>query len=74
MTYEVLCSPENLDLAFKKARKGKTLKPYVIAFEKDLQENLHKLRMDKNAIIIGLHIYMIKEALYRCLCCMYLEC
>jgi len=42
--YEQLCSYENLLLAFKKARKGKTRKDYVIKFEKDLENNLNKLR------------------------------
>ena len=34
----------NLILAYKKARKGKTKKPYVIEFEKDLIKNLLKLQ------------------------------
>lgn len=38
------CSLENLELAFKKARKGKTTKQYVIEFEKYLKQNLEKLR------------------------------
>ena len=46
MDYEVLCSKENLDLAFRKARKGKTLKNYVIEFENNLKENLHLLRTE----------------------------
>jgi len=41
-----LCSYENLELAFKKARKGKTLKSYVIEFEKNLKENLWDLRTE----------------------------
>ncbi len=44
--YEQVCSIENLELAFKKARKGKTLKNYVIDFEKKLKENLHQLRTE----------------------------
>lgn len=44
--YQNLCSYENLYLAFKKARKRKTLKPYVIKFEKDLKNNLLQLRME----------------------------
>jgi retron-type reverse transcriptase len=44
--YEELCSYENLLFAFQKARKGKTLKDYVINFEKDLQTNLQKLRIE----------------------------
>ncbi len=44
--YENLTSYENLELAFKKARKRKTLKDYVIAFEADLKENLLKLQFE----------------------------
>jgi len=44
--YEELCSYENLELAFKKARRGKTLKLYVMHFEDDLSNNLHKLRIE----------------------------
>ena len=42
--YAKLCSYENLEFALQKARKGKTLKPYVVAFEADLPHNLAKLR------------------------------
>jgi RNA-directed DNA polymerase len=42
--WDELCSYDNLDLAFRRARKGKTLKPYVIEFEKNLEENLRRLR------------------------------
>lgn len=42
--YDELCSYENLELAFNRARKGKTLKPYVIEFENELKENLLQLR------------------------------
>ncbi|HII16235.1 MAG TPA: hypothetical protein HA362_08085 [Nanoarchaeota archaeon] len=41
--FEQLCSLENLGLAFRKARKHKTLKPYVVQFEKNLAENLQCL-------------------------------
>lgn len=44
--YEQLCSYENLFLAFKKARKGKTKKDYVVKFEKDLETNLIKLNQE----------------------------
>ena len=44
--YQDLCSYNNLRLAFKKARKRKTLKPYVIEFEKDLKNNLLQLRTE----------------------------
>ena len=40
----LVCSYGNLELAFTKARKGKTLKPYVIKFEKNLKANLIMLR------------------------------
>lgn len=42
--YEELCSYENLELAFKKARRGKTLKDYALRFEENLEENLLFLR------------------------------
>ncbi len=42
--YYQLCSYENLELAFQKARKRKTLKNYVIEFETDLQSNLKELK------------------------------
>ena len=41
--YEELCSYENFEKAFKKARKGKTKKQYVLEFEKELEKNLVKL-------------------------------
>ncbi len=53
--YSKLCADQNLKLAFKKARKKKTLKDYVIEFEEKLEENLSKLR---NELIF--HIYKPK--------------
>ncbi len=44
--FSKLCSYENLELAFKKARKGKTLKHYVIEFENNLKQNLLDLRLE----------------------------
>lgn len=44
--YEKLCSYQNLELAWKKARKHKTLKPYVVEFEKNLKDNLSLLRIE----------------------------
>ena len=41
--YWRICCLSNLILAWRKARKGKTLKPYVIEFENNLKENLLKL-------------------------------
>lgn len=38
--YEELCSYENLEAAFNKARRGKTLKKYVIEFEEKLKRYL----------------------------------
>ena len=37
---------ENLTLAYKKARKGKTKKDYVIKFEEDLWQNLRDLQFE----------------------------
>ena len=42
--YQEIISLENLFLAYKKARKGKTKKDYVIEFESNLRENLLKLQ------------------------------
>jgi len=55
VTYFQLCSYENLEKAFKKARKKKTLKPYVIEFEENLEENLFKLKTE-----LLLHVYRPK--------------
>lgn len=44
--YKKLCSFENLFLAFRKARKGKSKKDYVIKFESDLKNNLKHLQDD----------------------------
>ena len=44
--YDQLCSYENLELAFRRARKRKTLKEYVIFFESHLKENLLKLQFE----------------------------
>ncbi|MBN2421275.1 helix-turn-helix domain-containing protein [Candidatus Woesearchaeota archaeon] len=44
--YNELCSYENLEIAFNRARRGKTLKEYVINFEKDLKDNLLQLRSE----------------------------
>jgi len=42
--YEEICSINNLANAWRKARKGKTKKEYVIEFEKNTRENLLELR------------------------------
>ena len=44
--YTALCSYENLELAWRKARKKKTLKDYVIEFESELKWNLAKLQYE----------------------------
>jgi len=44
--YDEVCSYENLELAFSTARKGKTLKPYVIKFEQNLKDNLCLLQQE----------------------------
>lgn len=44
--YNKLVSYENLEKAFKKAKKGKTSKLYVIEFEKNLKENLNFLKSE----------------------------
>ncbi len=41
-----LVSLENLELAYRKARKHKTLKQYVVLFEKELQKNLLQLQRE----------------------------
>ncbi|MDA3836808.1 MAG: reverse transcriptase domain-containing protein [Nanoarchaeota archaeon] len=42
--YEKIYAKKNLVLAWRKARKGKTKKNYVIGFEKDLPENIKILQ------------------------------
>lgn len=44
--FKKICSFDNLFLAYQKARKGKTRKPYVIEFEKNLEQNLHDLQFE----------------------------
>lgn len=44
--YQKLCSLENLRLAFKKARKGKSTKWYVKEFEANLENGLLKLKSE----------------------------
>ncbi len=44
--YDELCSYENLELAWRKCRKHKTLKNYVIGFESDLENNLQNLKYE----------------------------
>jgi len=44
--YKKICSYENLILAFKKAKIGKTKKRYVKRFKKDFRENILRLRKE----------------------------
>ena len=44
--YNNLCSYENLELAFRNARKRRSSKHYVIEFEKNLEDNLLQLRLE----------------------------
>jgi retron-type reverse transcriptase len=53
--YSEIVSLENIVLAWKKARKGKTKKDYVIKFEADLKNNLLKLHEELES-----HIYFPK--------------
>ena len=44
--YEKIYNISNLLLAYRKARKHKTKKPYVIEFEKDIIGNLFQLQKE----------------------------
>ena len=44
--YKKICSIENLELAFKKARKGKAKMSYVKEFESNLEQELQKLHKE----------------------------
>ena len=44
--WKELCNYSNLELAYRKARKGKTMKSYVIEFERDLKQNLQELKTE----------------------------
>jgi RNA-directed DNA polymerase len=44
--YSQICNMSNLLLAYRKARKGKSKKPYVIEFERDTIGNLFKLQKE----------------------------
>lgn len=62
--YNQLCSYENLELAFKKSRKRKTLKDYVIEFEIDLENNLKQLKYELENFIYSpspLTIFVVKD-------------
>ncbi len=62
--YKKVCSFNNLILAFRKARKGKSKKDYVINFESDLQKNLKCLQNDltnKNHFPYPLKKFVIRD-------------
>ena len=44
--YQRLCSKENLTLAYQKAKKGKSLKPYVREFNLNLKSNMAALESE----------------------------
>lgn len=44
--FDQVCSYDNLILAFRKAKRRKSKKPYVIEFERNLSENLFELRTE----------------------------
>ena len=44
--YNKLCTTENLNLAYEKARKGKSQKDSVIEFDKNIKENLEQLQKE----------------------------
>ena len=48
--YQKLCSLENLELAFEKAKKDKTSMPYVIEFWNNLKEELKKLHEELSSL------------------------
>lgn len=62
--YPKICSMDNLVLAWKKARKRKTQKQYVVEFEKDLLQNLESLRVElllHSYRPLPLHTFVIKD-------------
>ena len=69
--YGKLCSYENLLLAFKKTRKGKTKKQYVIEFERNLEFNLKVLQFElinKTYQPKKLKLFIIRDPKTRKIC------
>ena len=69
--YTNLCSYKNLLSAFKKARKGKTKKSYVIEFEKNLDINIKILQfelMNKLYKPKRLKLFIIRDPKTRKIC------
>lgn len=62
--YQKIAEPDNLRLAFKKATRGKSDKPDVIEYRKNLDENLIKLR---NMLLSGeiesgpYHFFVVRD-------------
>jgi retron-type reverse transcriptase len=66
--YPKIYSYENLRLAYKRARKGKSKKDYVIDFEKDLENNLLNLKnelMNKTYSPKPLKTFIIRDPKLR---------
>lgn len=62
--FKKLCSYENLELAFKNARKGKTKKQYVKDFEQDYPKNLIILKkeLEEKKYLPGrLHKFIVRD-------------
>ena len=51
--FSEICSYRNLELAFKRAKKRKSLRPDVIEFEKNLNSNLADLRNELIFLVFG---------------------
>ncbi len=65
--YKKVISFENLILAWKKARKGKTKKSYVIEFENNIFYNLMALHYELKLYIMNLNIKPIIQNFLRIL-------
>lgn len=62
--YDKVCSLENLSLAWRKARKGKTSRTYVQDFERNLETNLIKLNFSlkkENYRPLPLKMFVIRD-------------
>jgi retron-type reverse transcriptase len=62
--YDKLTSKDNITTAYQRAKKRKTLKPYVIAYEKNLKENLSQLQselIEKNYRPRPLETFIIRD-------------
>lgn len=69
--YEAICDPENLRLAFWKARKGKAFRPDVRRFAADLSANLERLRRgltDQSVAVGNYRYFTIRDPKTRTIC------